>query len=623
MRRRLIVCVWVMIGGLVSGAPPAATGTGPLTKEAGSPVEGFVNERVTAAWEAAGARKWSESQTDALEALAALATYGSDRDAEGFGEAAFVRRLFASLNAVDSESRLALLTYFRTHEELAKDMAFALESKEKSKTAYALLARLIKERPQVVERLPNLAAAIALVHDTPLERQINENKVTAVDPVALLDYFSTNESRMFFGLKKMPVNLLTYVVDTTSSVSDLNWALQHYGGNRNVGELFFNVRYDWNALTLNRAKDVTKQGYTLSNILRLGGVCADQAYFATEVAKAIGVPSAFTTASSAEVAHAWVGFLQMDGKRVHWNFDSGRYESYRNVRGDVMDPVTREEVPDSFVSLLAESAVADPESKQIAAGFTDAAMLMLEKIRASATTAPRFAEQLPGNLTATGLPERQASVQSALDLIEMGLHHSSDYAPGWEAVGKLAATGKMSIEEKRRWADLIQRLCGQKYPDFAVAILDPMIRTVGDATAQSRLWDGLFANLQGRPDLAAQVRIRQGDLWEKQDSLLKAGQAYEDVIRRFVNSTPYALLAVQKAEGILKQLGRTDQILPLYKRAMTSATRPESMMAPEFLKQSNWYKLRAAYAEKLVEAGRIQEAKALLPDVTPTISPHN
>jgi hypothetical protein len=489
---------------------------------------------------------------------------------------------------------------------VGRQIAFALEPGEDAKDAYGMLGRLVREREAEVERLPNLAAAIAIVHKKPLVQQINENKVRAADPVALFDYYAANETKMEFGIKGMPVDLLVYVVDTTSSIAELNWALKNYARNRNVGELFFNIKYDYNAYTMNRPKEVTKQGFTLPNILKYGGVCADQAYFATEVAKAIGVPSAYTQASSAEVAHAWVGFLQSTGKRVRWNFDSGRYDAYRNVRGNLMEPQSREMVPDSYLSLLADAMTTDEAAREKAAGYTDAALLLLENPNSVA---------VPAELAEASLTARDRTAQGALDLIEMGLKQSAGYAPGWLAVGQLGESGKMTLEQKKKWADLVQKMCGRNYPDFALAIDEPMIQTVEDVGVQSKLWDAVYGGLAGRPDLAARVRIREGEMWEKGGNLMRAGQMYMDVIQKYVNVTPEALPAVRKAEGVLKQMGRESQVLALYKQAATAVMKPNTDMAGEFLKQSNWYKLRVAYAKKLEEAGKESEARAVMPVV--------
>ena len=70
---------------------------------------------------------------------------------------------------------------------------------------------------------------------------------------------------------------------------------------------------------------------------------------------AIGVPSAYDWGSGGGGGTCvGVDFLQSDGRNGWWNFDSGRYEEYQGVRGNVMDPATRKEIPDSYVSVLCE-----------------------------------------------------------------------------------------------------------------------------------------------------------------------------------------------------------------------------------------------------------------------------
>ena len=79
----------------------------------------------------------------------------------------------------------------------------------------------------------------------------------------------------------------------------------------------------------------------LPNLVRFGGVCSDQAYFASTVAKAMGVPSAVITGTGPDVGHAWIGYLEVRGREAAWNLESGRYDAYKNVRGVAADPQTR------------------------------------------------------------------------------------------------------------------------------------------------------------------------------------------------------------------------------------------------------------------------------------------
>jgi hypothetical protein len=543
--------------------------------------------------------------------------YGSNGDLDAFRTADLARRLINQLQPLEPATRTDLLKYLRAHDELANALAFAAKDGNNIKGVYTLLDRLRHERPAQVVEFANLTAAICVVRDRPLVRKINENTTTAADPVDVFDFYVSHESQMFFGLRGIPVDLLVYVVDTTATINDMNWALTKYAGTRNVGELFFKIDYDYDYFEGKAPKRVTVEGYSLPNILKFGGVCADQAYFATTVGKAIGVPTAYTTGASAESSHAWVGFLQMQGRTARWNFNSGRYEAFQGVRGNVADPQSNKRIADSYVSLLAESIGASAVARQNAVAMVDAARRLAGGKAADGTfSAPPSTQTSTSHITA-----RSTGSQSKLDLIEMGLRQCPAYSPGWELVAELAGKGELTEAQKARWSDLVQQLCGQKYPDFTLAVLEPMVDTVADPAEQSRIWDAAFSKFQNRPDLAAEIRMHQAALWKKTGDLNKAGICYEDVIHRFINAGPFALRAVTGAEEILKQLGQESKVLDLYAGAAKLVAKPDQPMAPEFFQQSNFFKLREAYAKKLDEAGFAEQAAVIRSQDVPAGTP--
>jgi hypothetical protein len=148
-----------------------------------------------------------------------------------------------------------------------------------------------------------------------------------------------------------------------------------------------------------------------------------------------------------------------------------------------------------------------------------------------------------------------------------------------------------------------------------------MVDTVADPAEQSRIWDAAFSKFQNRPDLSAEIRMHQATLWKKSGDLNKAGICYEDVIHRFINAGPFALRAVTGAEEILKQLGQESKVLDLYAEAAKLVAKPDQPMAPEFFQQSNFFKLREAYAKKLDEAGFAEQAAAIRSQDVPAGTP--
>ncbi len=533
---------------------------------------------------------------------------GSDK--KTFRDAGFTLRLVDQLGKVKSVDSQMLLRQLREMPTFARALAFAIKPEiESPDEVYTLAHRMIRERGERIERYANLAAAICVVHDKPMTQRINENTARSADPVAIFDYFVASEERLLFGIKEIPAELLVYVVDTTASISEMQWALANYEGDRNVGARFFDIKYDHDHFREGTPKKVTQAGWNLRNIKRLGGVCADQAYFAMTVGKAIGVPTTYTTGQSSEVGHAWVGFLQADRNSAWWNFDTGRSRAYQGVRGNVLDPQLRRVIPDSYISLHADFVQASALDRQFAAAATDAARRLALLEETGVGFSPPSIDERERR------PIRTASLRNQLELLETGLRACPGYADAWFTVRQLASEERLTLKEKERWAEVLHRLCGKRYPDFYLAVAAPMIQTIDDPRQQNKLWNAAFRTFAHRSDLAAAVRMAQAELWEAQGEQRKAGQCYEDVISRFANAGPFVLSALRGAEAILREQGDGRKVLALYEQTWARIERPGQMGA-EFARQSNWFKVGMMYAQRLDEAGLSQQAADVLGTIT-------
>lgn len=535
--------------------------------------------------------------------FAHVVAYAPIGQRDAFVDAAFARRLYRHLAATDQPTAAALLPWLTENDELAQTLAFLVSDHEKPGPVYRVLAELRQAHGDQVAEYPALAAALCVVHDQPLQRRINENTVTAPSPVDLFGFYVEHERRMLFGLTDVPAELLVWTVDSTASIEEMAWAVGKFAGHRKVGSLFFQIDYDYAHLRTGRPKTISQIGFTLPNILEHGGVCADQAYFAMSVGKAIGVPTAYVTARSAEVGHAWVGFLETRGRQGVWNFDVGRYSAYQGLRGDVHDPQTRRTLPDSYVSVLAELIGTTTEQRWTAAAFTDAALLLREPADGELRPDP-IADA--ADAIATLVP-RASDGDAQLTLLEAGLRRTPGDARAWFALRDLAADGGMSLGEKKKWAGLLQQMCGRAYPDFTLAILGPMIESIDEPRERLRLWDAAARLVSHRADLSAEVRIAQGQTWEALDEPARAGRCYEDVIRRFANDGPFVITALKKTEQMLEAAGKADRVVRLYASTWRSI-RPPQRMAGAFATQSNYYQVGMLYADKLDAAGQAEQA---------------
>jgi hypothetical protein len=582
-----------------------------------SSLDNYVKTSVAAALDALEQSHDFDSAAAHLDALFdQVIAVGSDKSLDAFRNAAFARRLVHQLAVLPEDKRLDTLQFLRAHDTLARTFVFMIDPPAKPVpnparrvrrmsaepgNPYAVLNQLREKHADELDKFANLATAICVVHDRPLVRPINENVTTSPPAADIFDYYVANEKHMLFGLKNVPAELLVYVVDTTASIDDMKWALQHYAGDKAIGRHFFDIQYDYDNLRTAREKKVTTAGYTLPHILKYGGVCADQAFFAMSIGKAIGVPTAYTTAQSGEVGHAWVGFLQARGEKGAWNFDTGRYSAYKGIRGNVLDPQTRQEIPDSYVSLLAELIGRKPNDRQNTTALADAAA----RVASDDFKAPTISVKLTDALRQA----RPAGAESALELLEIGLKQNAGNPRAWMIVRDLAKEGKLTLAEKIKWSNAVMKLCGEKYPDFAAALLEPMIATIEDPQKQIQIWDAAFNQFQSRQDLGAEIRMRQAKVWEAANQPAKAGKCYEEVIARYANAGPFVIPAVAGCEKLLA--GKEDKILKLYEQTWSKTQKPEGMADP-YMTQSNWFKVGVMYAEKLQAAGQGAKAEAVM-----------
>lgn len=555
---------------------------------------------------------FSKGFTRCTELFEQVIAHAGEKSEPAIREAATARRLirlFALLQKDDKPDQKSRWQYLRKNKDLANELARTVrfgDSKQSDDLpkVFALLDRLREKYGDRLNEFATLTTSICVVHDREIKRHLNENTVKGSDPLALFEFYVQNEKSMYFGIRNMPSELLIYVVDSTASPQEMQWALGKFAKNPNLGQRFFEINYDHNHVRTGSQKQVTKFGYTIDNIQKYGGVCIDQAYYATQVGKAQGIPSAIAIALGGEVGHAWIGFLQASGKKGWWNFNAGRYSEYQGLAGAVEDPQTGDLTADSFVSLSAEMISVKSEDRLTATALSDAAEYLILQEQKSAPFAPAPLE----NLTGLRKTPRENTLASQLDLSEAAVKLNPACVKAWELVVNRAQADKLSLADKRKWSDLLAKVCGQKYPDFTFAILKPMVATVDDVQEQNRLWEAAFKMFGKRPDLAAAVRMEQGEMWEKAGNKKNAGMCYEDIINRFTTAGPFVIPALQKCEESLRDLNMSDRILTLYMQTWAKIPSPKGFDSP-IIRFSNWYRVGNLYAQRLQDAGKQVEAQ--------------
>lgn len=525
---------------------------------------------------------------DAL--LAAMAVGGTRRDEGTLVDTAATRRIAWLAVAAPVRERADWYAYLSDDAGPGRTLAFLVGDGDDAAGVLRVLGGL-RERfgDETVARYPALVAALCVVHDgqEPFARRVNENRATSPGPGALFEYYTSNERRMLFGVRTVPPELLVFVVDAAASIDELAWALDKHRGDRAVGQRFFDISYDREHARSGRPKRVTEKGFTIQNISRLGGVCADQCHYAVTIGKAIGVPTAYVTGRGGEVGHAWVGYLEARGRGAAWNFDVGRYEEYQGVRGDVLDPQTMQTIGDDELGLLGKLTTVSERQRFAAAAWIDAARVLKAGVRPAPVDPPRRGSERAGR---TGV----------LDLAELALRQNPADRRGWALVREAVTDPAMTIGERVRWSQVIIRLCEDANAEhFMVGVLEPMIASMDSPLDRIGAWERVLDRVKTKKDLRARIRMTQAaDAIERGDRH-GAYLAYQDVIDSSLNDTRVSRYAVAGAVKMLEDAGKHREAAELLGKVLRRVEKPGT--AAVFSSSSNYNAIRAmaqAYSAK-------------------------
>lgn len=530
--------------------------------------------------------------------------------------AAGVRRVTQQIAALPAEPARGVREIVASNRRLAMLTALSVAgSPEGAYTddlagVYRTLAELIEAHGAKLREdspLTGLAAACAVVFDE-RARHPTHGQAT-ITPVQAFGHFAQAWPKLAITPDRLPVRLLTWTAGLYCSPADAEWAVKTYAG-RIPSDLFATIDYDTAAYKGRAEKKVLALGpgqYTLANIRKVGGVCTEQGYFASEVRKSLGIPAAYIWASGKDISHVWTATLH-PGKG--WATDEGREAGdgeYEELTGVLDDPQTREEIREGELVVSGLLADVKPWDAAAATALLDAAeRLGAVRTRRGTITWPPAGEPIPGGLKAP----RKADVAAQLALMESAGRIAAGDARLWRMVGAMGQAGELGSAERRKWADLTLKLCGRDAPDFAFEVLGPMFRAVKPAEAQAGLWDWAAGQFRTRTDLVGRSRIEQARAWEAGGQPGKAYDVYAGVIRDLGREGRIMQDALAAAEKLLVSTGKLAAVLGLYEEAFKHTRKPEAV-GSRFLVRANYIVVGKRLAELYREAGRENDAQRM------------
>ena len=179
-----------------------------------------------------------------------------------------------------------------------------------------------------------LALAVAVDFDEPVSidpavfgqtaGSASSPDATYVDPVERYRFYrdADTQNKLKVTLSDMQPYELAWVVDAPVPGSELVWAQDHADyGRGDWGQAYFSIQYRMDRAT---ARTDIYDEYTLAEIKKKGGICMDQAYYASITAKANGIPAMAIDGEGDSGGHAWV---QWEASRNGWSV-AGRYSEH-------------------------------------------------------------------------------------------------------------------------------------------------------------------------------------------------------------------------------------------------------------------------------------------------------
>lgn len=226
---------------------------------------------------------------------------------------------------------------------------------------FEILNELHQRDPIRFKSHASLALALALVYDVPPPPLWPHGQVTATalprslpKPAEAFAWWIKQEQlgRTYHSLSRLGAGELKFVVDAAAPWAELEWSLQacHQHPLGGLANVYSMIKYRHDRIAAD-AHVWPGRSYTLPEILSTGGICSDQAYFATQAGKARGVPTLLIFGAGNDGRHAWFGYL--DGNK-QWQLDAGRYAEQRLVTGFAFDPQTWRPFTDHDLRFLSE-----------------------------------------------------------------------------------------------------------------------------------------------------------------------------------------------------------------------------------------------------------------------------
>ena len=448
----------------------------------------------------------------------------------------------------------------------------------------------------------------------------------AASIVDAFKYYTTRKMR--FDLKAMPYELSRYLADTKLSIKERQWAYGKYNRYPNPAKCYFDLKYDNDHLVKGDPKKISKLAFTLDNLRKVGGVCIEQAYYSSQVCKALGIPAQIVTGRSGDGGyHAWtMCFIRKRGSRsAGWDSSTGRYEEQKYFVGDVQNPASGEKILDCELMLEGAASMLAPVRRQDADTATALAVLAADvanaarvaemtDLKAMATLYKKQFERSPVDPESLK-GEIKIDMRIVEEFLQMALEQNLAHRPAWDFIVELRNSRDMlKVGNLNKYFDVLTAKTAKAYPDYSCEIFLRIVPSIPDYVARMKIYQRALGVYGARRDLQGRILIACGDDCADRDKPALALKFYETAATKNVDLASIVTVASGKAEKLLVDADRAKLAALMYAKLFKAARKPRKVSSV-FAEQNSYYILGqrlATLLETTGEAKRAQKIRALL-----------
>lgn len=461
----------------------------------------------------------------------------------------------------------SIMNFLNQNSEIKELLLTAIDPDvDQTVNALQVFRDLWKNHPEKVKEYPHVAVACAVVWDNHLNvydyrghqirtRSEMPTKVMENRHLANFQYLIQQDTPFKTTLPHLPWELLVHVVNHYTPMNERSWVISNYQKRKGmIGKTYGEVKYDMEMLRSEMRNGpgsgqcrLTGQTYSLENLRRFGGVCAQQADFATRVAKSLAVPAEFVGGeANSGGQHAWVMWVEIKSatkdKLDVTLLSEGRYLNDQYYLGDLLNPQSGQVITDRQMELRLASVVLSPKDSRQA----DLLMRVFPIIRDAKKLDPK--QQLD-------------YLRKVIELFPY-----SDRA--WSERAALIKSGASHVDPQSAMnvCDTSFRIF-HNYPDFSWKYADDLLTPVKNKQPRASQFEKLATRYEqlNRPDLACQARLKLVDYQTEAKDFQKAAEGLTKTIAKFSAEGRYVPRMLDKLQSLaLQYKGGAEKLVAFY-----------------------------------------------------------